>query len=112
MQPMLTCASQQPARIIITHPAPDVQVDRDLRAFKADANSMLNRLKVHGVSQGDTSLAEEQEQLIMRVVDIADECLECTIDDFKLTVTDIVDSIEVGMCCWHAYLCWLAGGYQ
>ena len=30
-----------------------------------------------------------------RAIDLADECLESTLDDFKLTVTDMVDSIEV-----------------
>lgn len=30
-----------------------------------------------------------------RVIDLADECLENSVDDFKLTITDVVDSLEV-----------------
>jgi hypothetical protein len=29
------------------------------------------------------------------IMDIAEECLETPIEDFKLTITDIVDNIEV-----------------
>eukprot|EP00798_Chlamydomonas_sp_ICE-L_P030769 gene30769-35808_t len=38
--------------------------------------------------------AEEKVCLIHRALDLVDECLESTMEDFKLTVTDIVDSIE------------------
>ncbi len=34
--------------------------------------------------------------MIKRMVDLLDESLESSTDDFKLTITDIVDDIEVG----------------
>ena len=32
-----------------------------------------------------------------RLMDVADECLESSLEDFKLTVTDIVDTLEVSV---------------
>ena len=33
--------------------------------------------------------------MLMRMMEFVEECLESSTDDFKLTITDIVDDIEV-----------------
>eukprot|EP00195_Chlamydomonas_chlamydogama_P007612 CAMPEP_0202908714 /NCGR_PEP_ID=MMETSP1392-20130828/46994_1 /ASSEMBLY_ACC=CAM_ASM_000868 /TAXON_ID=225041 /ORGANISM="Chlamydomonas chlamydogama, Strain SAG 11-48b" /LENGTH=271 /DNA_ID=CAMNT_0049598179 /DNA_START=106 /DNA_END=917 /DNA_ORIENTATION=- len=65
------------------------QVDRDLEVLKEDAQALYDRIGCSGAAD-----IAEQQNLVVRLIDIVDECLESSIDDFKLTVTDIVDSIE------------------
>ena len=39
--------------------------------------------------------------MIQRMIDLLDESLESSTEDFKLTITDIVDDIEV----WRVCMC-------
>ena len=71
-------------------PSPRLQVDRDLHALKADALVVSARI---GRAGGEE--VEEQQATIKRMIDLVDESLESSTEDFKLTITDIVDDIEV-----------------
>ena len=71
-------------------PSPRLQVDRDLHALKADALVVSARIGRAGGGE-----AEEQQATIKRMIDLVDESLESSTEDFKLTITDIVDDIEV-----------------
>lgn len=71
-------------------PPLSAQVDRDLRALKADALAVSARIGRAGGAE-----AEEQQATIKRMIDLVDESLESSTEDFKLTITDIVDDIEV-----------------
>ena len=65
-------------------------MDRDLHALKADALVVSARIGRAGGGE-----AEEQQATIKRMIDLVDESLESSTEDFKLTITDIVDDIEV-----------------
>ena len=44
-------------------------------------------------ADGDAD-ALRHKDMLMRMMELVDECLESSTDDFKLTITDIVDDIE------------------
>ncbi|GFR52786.1 hypothetical protein Agub_g15403 [Astrephomene gubernaculifera] len=65
------------------------QVDRDLRVFLDDVRELYAQI---GDREGaDVPIVLE---VIASIMDIAEECLETPVEDFKLTITDIVDNIE------------------
>lgn len=103
------------------------QVNHDLKAFKKDAQELLDKLKgeadgqevrmardlttrcviwaselhiqVHYLhSHLQTAVHDEHDILhpthAYRIYSIADECLGCTLEEFKLAVMDIVDILE------------------
>lgn len=75
-----------PARTPAAHSfaAAKLQVDRDLGSFTHDAEQLMNR----------PSHSPQHQEQISKLLDIAEECLESTVEDFRLTVTDIVDGLE------------------
>mmetsp|Transcript_8737 Transcript_8737/g.21940 ORF Transcript_8737/g.21940 Transcript_8737/m.21940 type:complete len:1062 (+) Transcript_8737:3889-7074(+) len=71
------------------------QVDHDLKVFlQRDTKKLLDKLSREHRIVEDEDMREEQEELVRRVHDIAEECYTCSVDDFKLAVTDIVDILE------------------
>ncbi|KAG2490698.1 hypothetical protein HYH03_010859 [Edaphochlamys debaryana] len=65
------------------------QVDRDLRLFLEDVRDLYAQ-----ISQREGADVPIVLEVIASIMDIAEECLETPIEDFKLTITDIVDNIE------------------
>ncbi|GIL83200.1 hypothetical protein Vretimale_11287 [Volvox reticuliferus] len=65
------------------------QVDRDLRLFLADVRDLYAQISLR--EGADVPIVLE---VIASIMDIAEECLETPVEDFKLTITDIVDNIE------------------
>ncbi|PNH05649.1 putative serine/threonine-protein kinase [Tetrabaena socialis] len=65
------------------------QVDRDLRLFLEDVRELYDQ-----ISQREGADVPIVLEVIASIMDIAEECLETPIEDFKLTITDIVDNIE------------------
>ncbi|GLC33498.1 hypothetical protein PLESTB_000081600 [Pleodorina starrii] len=65
------------------------QVDRDLRLFLADVRDLYQQISMR--EGADVPIVLE---VIASIMDIAEECLETPVEDFKLTITDIVDNIE------------------
>ncbi|KAG2436135.1 hypothetical protein HYH02_011643 [Chlamydomonas schloesseri] len=65
------------------------QVDRDLRLFLEDVRDLYAQISLR--EGADVPIVLE---VIASIMDIAEECLETPIEDFKLTITDIVDNIE------------------
>ncbi|KAF5841272.1 hypothetical protein DUNSADRAFT_13726, partial [Dunaliella salina] len=70
-------------------------VDHDLKVFlQRDTKKLLDKLsREHRVVE-DKDVCDEQEELVRRVHDIAEECYTCSVEDFKLAVTEIVDILE------------------
>ncbi|KXZ54565.1 hypothetical protein GPECTOR_4g630 [Gonium pectorale] len=65
------------------------QVDRDLHLFLEDVRDLYAQISHR--EGADVPIVLE---VIASIMDMAEECLETPIEDFKLTITDIVDNIE------------------
>ncbi len=103
-------------------------VDRDLRLFLEDVRELYNQISqregadvpivlevIARCATKHTKLNDSSERkrvlahllvpaplpaFLRSIMDIAEECLETPIEDFKLTITDIVDNIEVRELAW------------
>ncbi|KAG1676353.1 hypothetical protein FOA52_001148 [Chlamydomonas sp. UWO 241] len=70
--------------------AAKAEVDLALKALKEDAAAVLARVAVTKPPDGET-----REELVHNLIALIDESLESSIEDFKLTITDIVDQVEL-----------------
>ena len=70
-----------------------IKVDNELRALKTDALAACKKFEQQ-VDEGDTE-ASKNKGMLIRMMEFVEECLESSTEDFKLTITDIVDDIEV-----------------
>ncbi|GAX76983.1 hypothetical protein CEUSTIGMA_g4430.t1 [Chlamydomonas eustigma] len=64
-----------------------IQVDNDLNSLRGDAEAALNRM---GRAPDTIELREQ----ISRMLELVDESLESTTEDFRLSITDIIECIE------------------
>ena len=70
-----------------------LKVDNELRALKTDALAACKKFEQQ-LGEGEPE-ASKNKDMLMRMIEFVEECLESSTEDFKLTITDIVDDIEV-----------------
>ncbi|MEW5305926.1 MAG: hypothetical protein WDW36_008437 [Sanguina aurantia] len=67
-----------------------MKVDKDLSMFRDEAMVIYTNLEEKINELG----TEDLQIIVSKLMDVAEECIETELDDFRLTITEIVDSLE------------------